>query len=173
MSGGRRTILVLAPLALITGPAVWWLRGEDAPLVPLLYYAVLGVVATFALLWWFGRQLTPRSRRRRGRASSRRELVHLTGLGLGPGDDRYEELYPDLADRIGVIKDAITREAELVFHYDTDGRSHERRVLPSYLHEYTSSRNGKVSLCVNAYYFRKQSNVNFSVNRMTELNVID
>ena len=87
---GRSTI-VLAPLALLTAPAAWWLRSDDAPLVPLLYFAVMGVVGTFALLRWTLRDLVSSGRRGSRRATSRRELVRLKGLGLGPAEDGFED----------------------------------------------------------------------------------
>lgn len=164
--------MVLAPLVLLTLPAMWWLWQCDVPPVPLVYYAAVGLLATFGSLRWALYEFKSFGRRDRRRTSSRRELVRLKGLGLGPAEDDYASSYPDLAENLSVIKEAILQEADLLFDYETDDKQQRRQVSPSYLHEYRSTRSGEVSLCINAYYYKRQTNVNFSVGRMSHLVIV-
>lgn len=132
------------------------------------YYVVAGIAAAAVAAVW---PLLARAKRRSAR--SRLDLPPL-GVPIENADDPdLPQRYPELERVLTLIRQAIETGNRVGFRYRKDDGSNERRVaLPRYLHE--RRRGGRPpSLCLNAYYGKSGRNENFSVSRMSAVELVD
>jgi len=169
VKNAQRVAASLVPFCLIFFPAFYGFRGGR--LVPSiwLYYMGLAVLAALAPLVYRAYK-----KWQHRRPSAPRNLRSLGGLGFSPGGDELAEKYPELRDVLTQINGAINDGRQLRFRYQKDdGDNSYKVILPNYVHEHRRHTRHEATLCVNGFYSRQRKHVNFSVQRMSEIEVME
>jgi predicted DNA-binding transcriptional regulator YafY len=166
-----RLTLAVALAVFGTAPAAATLATGRFATAVLGYYVVAGLAAAVATVAWPALARAKRRRRRNGL------LADLPPLGISsrqPGDVDRPDRHPELDDVLSVIRQAIENGNRVGFRYRKDDGSNERRIaVPRYVHERRHGGRGAPSICLNAYYGKSGRNENFSVTRMSGVELID
>lgn len=162
------------PLFVLTLPAaVWWWSGQDSRWL-LLYVMLTGVVWTVFRV--FGGGSNKRRKARFGsdpQEAQKRGLLPLDGLGKTDEDEGFKDRFPELMPKVTLIRNAIEHGADIRFRYQVDDDNELRQATPVFLREIRHYTAQEATLCINAYYHKRKKKVDFSLIRMSELEIVD